>query len=181
MQFHDMGKEKSSLLTRLKRAVKKVRFLMDFTMNRWHLASVLRRASSSKRMSFSDRPGLRAACDDDTIYSDESAGGSSSRSGIQRTMSFPSEEDVDKRADMFIANFYRQLQLERQISLELQYCRGNSFKEHQGAAHRLVLVHHPIAIGAELRSIISLKHPYEAHRKAFSIAGGRICLLDWSS
>nr|POF09017.1 hypothetical protein CFP56_14958 [Quercus suber]POF09018.1 hypothetical protein CFP56_14959 [Quercus suber] len=128
MQFHDMGKEKSSLLTRLKRAVKKVRFLMDFTMNRWHLASVLRRASSSKRMSFSDRPGLRAACDDDTIYSDESAGGSSSRSGIQRTMSFPSEEDVDKRADMFIANFYRQLQLERQISLELQYCRGNSFK-----------------------------------------------------
>ncbi|KAL0013316.1 hypothetical protein SO802_000385 [Lithocarpus litseifolius] len=33
----------------------------------------------------------------------------------------------------------------------------------------------------ELRSIISLKHPYEAHRKAFSVAGGRICLLDWSS
>ena len=127
MQFHDMGKDKSSLLTRLKRAVKKVRFLLDYSMNRWHLASVLRRASSSKRISFNDRPGLRAACDDGTIYSDES-GGSSSRSGIQRTMSFPSDEDVDKRADMFIANFYRQLQLERQISLELQYCRGNSFK-----------------------------------------------------
>ncbi|KAM3714567.1 hypothetical protein ACJW31_01G343000 [Castanea mollissima] len=129
MQFHDMGKDKSSLLTRLKRAVKKVKFLLDFSMNQWHLASVLRRASSSKRISFNDRPGLREVCDDDTIYSDES-GGSSSRSGIQiqRTMSFPSEEDVDKRADMFIANFYRQLQLERQISLELQYCRGNSFK-----------------------------------------------------
>ena len=128
MQFHDMGKDKSSLLTRLKRAVKKVKFLIDFSMNRWHLASVLGRASSSKRISFiNDRPGLRAACDDDTVYSDES-GGSSSRSGIQRTMSFPSEEDVDKRADMFIANFYRQLQLERQISLEIQYCRGNSFK-----------------------------------------------------
>ena len=36
-------------------------------------------------------------------------------------------------------------------------------------------------VGAELRSIISLKHPYEAHRKAFSIVGGRICLLDRSS
>ena len=127
MQFHDMGKDKSSLLTRLKRAVKKVRFLLDYSMNRWHLASVLRRASSSKRISFNDRLGLRAAWDDGTIYSDES-GGSSSRSGIQRTMSFPSDEDVDKRADMFIANFYRQLRLERQISLELQYCRGNSFK-----------------------------------------------------
>lgn len=127
IQFHDMGKDKSSLLTRLKRAVKKVRFLLDYSTNRWHLASVLRRASSSKRISFNDRPGLRAAFDDGTIYSDES-GGSSSRSGIQRTMSFPSDEDVDKRADMFIANFYRQLRLERQISLELQYCRGNSFK-----------------------------------------------------
>ncbi|KAL0013319.1 hypothetical protein SO802_000388 [Lithocarpus litseifolius] len=95
-------------------------------MSQWRLSSVLGHASSSsKRISFNDRPGLRAVCDDDTIDFEDSVG--SSRSGIQRTISFPSEDDVDKRADMFIANFYRQLQIDRQISLELQYCRGNSF------------------------------------------------------
>ncbi|MCD7446407.1 hypothetical protein HAX54_006016 [Datura stramonium] len=31
--------------------------------------------------------------------------------------------DIDKRAEMFIANFRRQLRLERQISLELRYCK----------------------------------------------------------
>ena len=132
MQFSNMGKDSQlSLLTRLKRAVKNVRFLLDFNMSRWRLASVLGHASSSsKRISFNDRPGLRAVCDDDTIDFEDSVGPSvaSSRSGIQRTISCPSEDDVDKRADMFIANFYHQLQIERQISLELQYCRGNSFK-----------------------------------------------------
>ena len=132
MQFSNMGKDSQlSLLTRLKRAVKNVRFLLDFNMSRWRLASVLGHASSSsKRISFNDRPGLRAVCDDDTIDFEDSVGSSvaSSRTGIQRTISCPSEDDVDKRADMFIANFYHQLQIERQISLELQYCRGNSFK-----------------------------------------------------
>ncbi|KAK4349524.1 hypothetical protein RND71_032279 [Anisodus tanguticus] len=33
------------------------------------------------------------------------------------------ENDVDKRAEAFIANFRRQLRLERQISLELRYCK----------------------------------------------------------
>ncbi|KAL4654621.1 hypothetical protein ACB092_01G393700 [Castanea dentata] len=128
MQFSNMGEDSNLfLLTRLKRAVKNVRFLLDFNMNRWRLASLVGHASSSsKRLSFNDRPGLREACDDDTIDFEDSVG--SSRPGIQRTMSFPSEDDVDKRAEMFIANFYRQLQIERQISLELQYCRGNSFK-----------------------------------------------------
>ena len=128
MQFSNMGKDsKLSLLTRLKRAVKNVRFLLDFNMSQWRLASVLGHASSSsKRISFNDRPGLRAVCDDNTMNFEDSVG--SSRSGIQRTISCPSEDDVDKRADMFINNFYRQLQIERQISLELQYCRGNSFK-----------------------------------------------------
>ncbi|OIT33103.1 hypothetical protein A4A49_61123 [Nicotiana attenuata] len=30
--------------------------------------------------------------------------------------------DIDRRADVFIANFRRQLRLEKQISLELRYC-----------------------------------------------------------
>ncbi|OIT31686.1 hypothetical protein A4A49_53601 [Nicotiana attenuata] len=32
------------------------------------------------------------------------------------------ENDIDRRAEVFIANFRRQLRLERQISLELRYC-----------------------------------------------------------
>lgn len=33
--------------------------------------------------------------------------------------------DVDKRADHFIANFYKRLQMERQISLELRYASSS--------------------------------------------------------
>ncbi|KAL0428309.1 UNVERIFIED_CONTAM: hypothetical protein Slati_3005700 [Sesamum latifolium] len=117
-----------ALLGRLKRAVRKIKFLLNFNVNRWKLASILG-ASSSKRssarlMSFNDRPGLRACVEDSG--SDGSQGSSTTRPGLQRTMSYPSEDDVDKRADAFIANFYRQLQYERQISLELRYYRANS-------------------------------------------------------
>ncbi|MFS7969391.1 hypothetical protein Hanom_Chr09g00808621 [Helianthus anomalus] len=34
---------------------------------------------------------------------------------LQRTTSFPEEDDVDKRAERFISNFYRQLKMERQV------------------------------------------------------------------
>lgn len=34
--------------------------------------------------------------------------------------------DVDKRADHFIANFYKRLQLEKQISLELRHASSSS-------------------------------------------------------
>ncbi|KAL0289283.1 UNVERIFIED_CONTAM: hypothetical protein Sangu_2465800 [Sesamum angustifolium] len=116
-----------ALLGRLKRAVRKIKFLLNFNVNRWKLASIIG-ASSSKRssarlMSFNDRPGLRACVEDS---GSDGSQGSSTRPGLQRTMSYPSEDDVDKRADAFIANFYRQLHYERQISLELRYYRANS-------------------------------------------------------
>ncbi|KAF5461766.1 hypothetical protein F2P56_017839 [Juglans regia] len=109
-----MGVNKWSVLTCLRRAVRKVRFLLDF---------------SNHQLSFNDRPGLRAYTNDSFDLDSEDSG-SSSRPGLalQKMMSYPSEDDVDKRAEMFIANFYHQLRIERQISLELQYCRGNSFK-----------------------------------------------------
>ncbi|KAF8369291.1 hypothetical protein HHK36_013629 [Tetracentron sinense] len=116
-----MALENWLLLGRLRRAVKKVRFLLRFSINQWRLASAIR-ASSRRRLSFNDRPGLRG-CTDDT-EPDELG---SSRE-LQRTRSFASEEDIDKKAEMFIANFYRQLQLERQVSLKLQYCRGDSLE-----------------------------------------------------
>ncbi|KAK4404562.1 hypothetical protein Sango_0824800 [Sesamum angolense] len=119
--------ERWSLVGRLKRAVKKIKFLLDFKVNRWKLASMIGRTSSSKRrLSFNDRPGLRACMEEDPDPNDHDHPGSSR--GLHRTISYPStEDDIDKRADAFIANFHRQLRFERQISLELRYYRGNSF------------------------------------------------------
>jgi hypothetical protein len=37
------------------------------------------------------------------------------------------DDDIDQRAEQFIANFYRQLQMERQVSLQLRYVRRNSW------------------------------------------------------
>ncbi|KAI4380558.1 hypothetical protein MLD38_006735 [Melastoma candidum] len=62
------------------------------------------------------------------IRSESEGSNPSSRGRLQRAMSYHSQEDdVDQRAELFIANFYR-LQLERQVSLDLRYCRGNSFE-----------------------------------------------------
>ncbi|KAK3435469.1 uncharacterized protein LOC104438752 [Eucalyptus grandis] len=115
------------LLGRLRRAVHKVRFLLNFDLHRWISNSATGRGPSSKRLlSFSNPSGLRACASmDDKEYQDSP--GSSRGSGLQRTISYPSEDDVDSRAEMFITNFHRQLQLERQISMDLHYCRGNSF------------------------------------------------------
>lgn len=77
-------------------------------------------SSSNRRLSFNDRPGLRGVTEDSE--SEHESG-----RGLRRTISYPSEDDIDKRADAFIANFYKQLQYERQVSLELKYYRGNSF------------------------------------------------------
>ncbi|KAH7544645.1 hypothetical protein FEM48_Zijuj01G0007700 [Ziziphus jujuba var. spinosa] len=123
----------SSLLSRLRRAVAKVKVLLNYNIYRWHVASMMGRSSlRSKRLSFNDRPGLRAASSD---FEDDSAADSHQDSGsssgsLQRTMSYPSDQDydIDQRAEMFINNFRRQLQIERQVSLELRYFRGNSFE-----------------------------------------------------
>ena len=116
-----------SLLSRLRRAVNKVRLLLTSTIisRTWHIASAIRSASLSRRqLSFSDGPGLRL-CSDETGSADS---GSSHGGGLQRTISCPSDDDIDKRAEMFISNFRRQLQMERQISLQLRYRRENSFE-----------------------------------------------------
>ncbi|KAM7472799.1 hypothetical protein LguiA_010982 [Lonicera macranthoides] len=116
-----MARESRSLLSRLRTTVKKITFLLNFNLNRWRLASSFGK-SSNRRLSFNDRPGLTAAYNDSRQSS-----GTSPTAGLQRTISFPSEDDVDKRADLFISNFYKQLRIERQVSLELRYLRGNSF------------------------------------------------------
>ncbi|XP_021277216.1 uncharacterized protein LOC110411403 [Herrania umbratica] len=114
--------EKWSLLSRLRRAVKKVKFLLNFNMNHWRIASMISASPSSRRLSFTDRPGLRACTDD---YDSDDSGSYSRR--LARATSYPSEDDIDKRAEMFIANFHKQLQIERQVSLQLKYLRAHSF------------------------------------------------------
>ncbi|XP_059309907.1 uncharacterized protein LOC132612667 [Lycium barbarum] len=137
-----MGIDNWSLIGRLKRAVKKITCLLNFDVNKWKVASYMIGSSSSRRLhqlSFNERKlqkqptGLNVICfenDQDLVNNanDYSSSSSNSFKGLQRTMSYPSsEDDIDKRAEMFIANFYNQLKLERQISLELRYYRGNSF------------------------------------------------------
>lgn len=137
------------LLGRLRRAVKKLTFLMNLKNylslhSTWRLASFIRaRAPATiarprwrrRAMSFNDRPGLRACEDLDAAdYDDhdvnglrsEGSSGATSPYQLRRTSSYPLEEDVDKRAEMFISNFHYHLNYERQISLDLRYCRVNS-------------------------------------------------------
>ncbi|KAK8685077.1 hypothetical protein V6N13_041087 [Hibiscus sabdariffa] len=110
--------EDRSLLSRLRRVVKKVKLLLNFGTNRWRLASMI--GAASRRLSFTDRPGLGACVDD--VYEPEDS------NKVAWTASYRSEEDdIDKRAEMFIANFHRHLGIERQVSLQLKYLRGNSF------------------------------------------------------
>lgn len=122
-----MAKSKDgSLLNRLRQAVNKVKFVLSFKINGlWDLVTMLGSSSSSSslRLSFSDRPGLTAAF---TENEQDSTG--SSRGALYRTGSYDpsSDEDIDSKAEMFIANFYKQLKIERQISLELKYCLGNN-------------------------------------------------------
>ncbi|KAI4376809.1 hypothetical protein MLD38_014526 [Melastoma candidum] len=113
------------MLTRLRRALNKIKVLISFKLPGW-----LRAAPSRERLpSFRDRPGLRACMDrDDDPFSESERSLCPSGGRLQRTTSYSSEDDVDKRAELFIANFYRRLQLERQVSLDLRYCKRNSFR-----------------------------------------------------
>ncbi|CAN8301532.1 unnamed protein product [Cochlearia groenlandica] len=123
-----MAKSKDgSILNRLRQAVNKVKFLLSYKANSlWGLVPMFGSSSSSSsiRFSFNDRPGLAAACTEDN--GPDLTG--SSRGALCRTQSYDpySDEDIDHKAEMFIANFYKHLKIERQISLELKYCLGNN-------------------------------------------------------
>ncbi|KAJ8758637.1 hypothetical protein K2173_000358 [Erythroxylum novogranatense] len=119
-----MVKQKSknrSVLGRLKNAVKRIKLLLDFNIGRWRIASFFRKSSTRHSLSFNDRFGLHGCLEDEELDR------TNSFRSLQRTRSCVSEEDVDRRAEMFIENFRRQLLYERQVSLELRYHRGHSF------------------------------------------------------
>ncbi|KAJ0592043.1 hypothetical protein HanPI659440_Chr03g0102161 [Helianthus annuus] len=141
----DHDNRKWHVLSRLKAVVKKVTFLMNSNVNRWRIVSAFTgRVGGRRRLSFGEGLGLTAimsSSDDDEENNNIGFGdtGSSSSSSspelnksksfrVDRTKSFREEEDIDKRAEMFIDNFYRQLRYQKQVSLELRYARNRSFE-----------------------------------------------------
>lgn len=119
-----MSREKKiRVLRHFKRAVKKIKSLIRLTRTRWRVANFLRKASTRRCLSFNYSIGLRQ-CLEDGEFSDEK---SSPVLALQRITSFGPGDDVDKRAEDFISNFRRQLLFERQVSLQLGYCRSTSF------------------------------------------------------
>ncbi|PQM38337.1 hypothetical protein Pyn_35452 [Prunus yedoensis var. nudiflora] len=124
-----MGRQSSSLVSHLKRAVKKINLiLLGFKLNRRKLASILactNRASARQCLSFNERLGLHGCIEDDKV--DENRCLRRVLSTRTHDRASDDDDDVDHRADVFIANFRRQLRFERQVSLELRYCRKDSF------------------------------------------------------
>ncbi|XXG55096.1 hypothetical protein AAC387_Pa03g2822 [Persea americana] len=109
------------LLRRLTKTTQKVKFLLIFSVQKWRHVAPLIGSPSRRQLSFSDLPGL-LECTRSTTVDDREMGGSPVP--IRRTAS--DSGDIDRRADIFIANFYRHIQMERQVSLQLRYAKGNN-------------------------------------------------------
>ncbi|KAJ4707700.1 DUF761 domain-containing protein [Melia azedarach] len=113
---------------RLSTSVKKLNFLLCLLkLSKWRLASTCGAAGFSHRSrswSFNDRLGL-----ENCIADDQESDESNSVRTLQRTKSCVNsgsdDDDINRRADIFIANFRRRLLYEKQVSLELSYRRGN--------------------------------------------------------
>ncbi|XWS70572.1 hypothetical protein CRYUN_Cryun03dG0058900 [Craigia yunnanensis] len=117
-----MGRENWSVRGRFKKAVKKISSLLRLNLTKWRISCFLKSASARRRqsLSFNDRLGLHACIED------EESNERGSVRVLQRVTSYAADDDVDKRAELFITNFRRQLWLERQVSLKLRYCRTRS-------------------------------------------------------
>lgn len=110
----------------MNKATKNILFLLSSKMHKWKLTSKIinfRRKHPIKLFNKSKSSLYDSIRDIDDQYE-----GPSYTHCIRRTKSSiarnnDDENDVDQRAEMFIANFKRQLRLERQISLELRYCK----------------------------------------------------------
>ncbi|XP_051204922.1 uncharacterized protein [Lolium perenne] len=63
-------------------------------------------------------------------YSRSASSGAETSSSTSGSGSSPAgDDDIDRRAELFIANFYRHIQMERQVSLQLRYCRADSMQD----------------------------------------------------
>ncbi|KAG5244508.1 DUF761 domain-containing protein [Salix suchowensis] len=79
----------------------------------------------TRRLSFNDRTGLHGAIED--VESDHQK--CKPVRTFERARSYgSSDEDIDKKAEIFIKKFRQQLLMERQVSLQLRYYRGIVWK-----------------------------------------------------
>ncbi|KAG8491128.1 hypothetical protein CXB51_014290 [Gossypium anomalum] len=125
-----MGRENWSVMGRLKRAVKQINSLLRFNLTKWRSSCFLRSLSTRRlpTLSFNDRLRLHGCIMDEEEEEEESNKKGPVRA-LHRTTSYASaDDDVDQRAELFISNFRRQLWLERQVSLQLRYCRSRSLE-----------------------------------------------------
>ncbi|KAG6470939.1 uncharacterized protein LOC122031562 [Zingiber officinale] len=140
------SKKRISMLSRLRRAIANVKFLLSFDATRWIVSSLKRSSSPAAELSFHTRPSLLDCSDDyydsrssfalswtsSSLMSSPDPATQMTRSASDASSSSSpdggSGEDINLRADRFIEGFYRQLRMERQVSLELRYLRGDSGK-----------------------------------------------------
>ena len=120
------------LIGNLQKVVYKLNFILTSTIksNHWrNLASIFRSQKNrpySRHLSFGDQPGLSfSGFSEDSKQRSLSSWRSFSR--IRSSQDYESNvcDDIDTRADAFIQNFHRQLRMERQVSLELRYCKNS--------------------------------------------------------
>ncbi|KAJ0985065.1 hypothetical protein J5N97_003421 [Dioscorea zingiberensis] len=121
------------VLNRLRRGIQKVMFLLTFNATKWFIPS----PGLSRFIRYKDQPSLMDSCITDDEYYEVASSlcvsrTSSSASEISRTISSTSNDDsqssgddIDMRAEVFIANFYKHIQMEREVSLKLRYCEGS--------------------------------------------------------
>ncbi|CAD5177210.1 unnamed protein product [Musa acuminata subsp. malaccensis] len=141
------AEKRTPLLARFRGAIQRVSFLLSFDATKWIVVSRLKRSPLGPRpLSFRAAQPSLLDCTED--YYDAGSSFSLSRtaslsspvsrttslsptvSGILRSTSDAAScgDDVDQRAERFIESFYRRLQMERQVSLELRYCKEKSLE-----------------------------------------------------
>ncbi|CAI0376432.1 unnamed protein product [Linum tenue] len=126
-----------SVVGRLRKAVKKINFILFSIgiIRRWELISSIhqrrrrRRQQQQQRrfLSFNERlVGLQGYTELTEDHDHDHHRSSVNNGGgvLDRTCSLD-QDDIDKRSERFIANFRRDLLLQRQVSLELGYCKLN--------------------------------------------------------
>ncbi|CAL9103333.1 unnamed protein product [Musa acuminata var. zebrina] len=144
------AKKTTPLLSRLRGAIHKVRFLLSFDATKWIAISSFKRSSPvpPRPLTFTARPSL-LDCTDDYYDARSSFALSRTMSPCSPALTTPSPvpeisrstsdassgDDIDRRAERFIENFYRQLRMERQVSLELSYRREKSLERSPGTVH----------------------------------------------
>ncbi|XP_039115711.1 uncharacterized protein LOC120251232 [Dioscorea cayenensis subsp. rotundata] len=126
------------VLKKLRRGIRKVMFLLSFNAKKWFISSSLKSPNLAKLISFKDQPSLINCytTDEDEFYEVGSSLSvsrtSSSASEISRTISSASAttdsssssgDDINVKAEAFIASFYKHIQMEREVSLKLRYCK----------------------------------------------------------